>query len=95
MALPGIKVQKIKDKGNLVRKCRYYNYELLRTITNTDQLYKTRNLGNTPTDKLFEMCNRQNVSLRLLCTCASTTITNQNLSIIVNRENDYSTVKSI
>ncbi|XP_063435910.1 uncharacterized protein LOC134716828 [Mytilus trossulus] len=75
LALPGTKEQKIKGKENLVRKCRYYNYEILRTTINKDnpdfkiivnQLYTTRDLRDTSTDKIIDLCNQSKIPLRLL-----------------------------
>ncbi|XP_076104529.1 uncharacterized protein LOC143073103 [Mytilus galloprovincialis] len=75
LALPVTKEQKIKGKENLVRKCRYYNYEILRTIINKDnpdfqiivnQLYTTRDLRDTSIDKFIDLCNHSKIPLRLL-----------------------------
>ncbi|CAG2217762.1 unnamed protein product [Mytilus edulis] len=75
LALPGTKEQKIKGKENLVRKCRYYNYEILRTTINKDnpdfkiivnQLFITRDSRDTSTDKIIDLCNHSKIPLRLL-----------------------------
>lgn len=74
MALPGTNEQKIKGKQNLVRKCYYYNNEILRTTVIkdkpefqviVDQLYTTRDLGNKSTDKIIDICNRSKIALSL------------------------------
>lgn len=74
LALPGTKEQRLRDKDNTLRKCRYYNYEVLRSIVNhpdenlkplVNQLQLTQSLRDKSTDKFLEACDRRNIQLRL------------------------------
>ena len=74
LALPGTKEQKLRDKDNILRKARYYNYECIREAATSQyirftpivtMLFKTLDNRDKCLDKLFEQCNRRNIGLRL------------------------------
>ena len=74
LALPGTKEQKLRDKDNILRKARYYNYECIREAVISHNirftpilaiLFKTMDNRDKSLDKLLEQCNRRNIELRL------------------------------
>jgi hypothetical protein len=74
LALPGTKEQKLRDKDNILRKARYYNYECIREAAISHNirftpilaiLFKTMDNRDKSLDKLLEQCNRRNIDLRL------------------------------
>ena len=74
LPLPGTKEQKQRDKDNILRKARYYNYECIReaaTLQDTrftaivTMLFQTMDHREKSLDKRLEQCNRRNIGLRL------------------------------
>jgi len=74
LALPGTKEQKLRDKDNILRKARYYNYECIREAATSQDirftpivtmLFKTIDNRDKRLYKLLEQCNRRNIGLGL------------------------------
>jgi len=72
LALPGTREQKLRDKDNIFRKARYYNYECIREADISQNirftpivaiLFKKIDNRDKSLEKLLEQCNRRNIGI--------------------------------